>query len=109
LAKSSNPLRRCQRGEAADVSRLLATEERVVTVDGDLLVMGLARALAAAQPRIALRIEEAAAALGVSADFFNAHVRPELRLIRRGRLVLVAVTELEAWAERSGARTLEQG
>jgi excisionase family DNA binding protein len=76
-------------------------------MDVDQLVMGLARELAAAQPRIALRIEEAAAALGVSADFFNAHVRAELRLIRRGRLVLVAVKELEAWVERSAARTLE--
>lgn len=43
---------------------------------------------------------EAAAALGVSLDFFDAHVRHELRLIRRGRKVLVAVAELERWAER---------
>lgn len=76
-------------------------------MDVDLLIRGLARELAAAQPRIALRVEEAAAALGVSADFFNTHVRPELRLIRRGRLVLVAVKDLEAWVERSAARTLE--
>jgi len=54
-------------------------------------------------PRIALKIEEAAAALGVSRDFFDEHVRDELRLIRRGRLVLVPVRELERWVEREAA------
>ena len=59
-------------------------------------------------PRLALRVpDEAADALGVSPDFFDEHVRPELRLVRRGRLVFVAVTELERWLESSAARTLE--
>ena len=69
----------------------------------------LARALAAgaaSPPRIALRVEEAAAALGLSRDAFDEHVRPELRLIRRGRLVLVPVRELEAWVEREAQATL---
>jgi len=59
-------------------------------------------------PRVALRCpEEAAEALGVSPDFFDKHVRLELRLIRRGRLVFVSVRELEQWAEKQSARALE--
>jgi hypothetical protein len=60
-----------------------------------------------ALPRVTLRVpEEAAAALGVSADFFDLHVRPELKLIRRGRLVLVRVSELERWAQAHEELTL---
>lgn len=51
-------------------------------------------------PRVTLRVpEEAAAAIGVSADFFDDHIRHEVKLIRRGRLVFVAVAELLRWAE----------
>jgi hypothetical protein len=60
-----------------------------------------------APPRLALRIpDEAAVALGVSPDFFDEHVRHELRMVRRGRLVFVAVTELERWLETNAAQTL---
>ena len=59
-------------------------------------------------PRLAFSPDEAAAALGCSRDFFDEHVRPELRLIRRGRRVFVAIAELERWLERSGALTLEE-
>jgi hypothetical protein len=56
-------------------------------------------------PRVALRVpEEAATALGVSADFFDMHVRPDLKLVRRGRLVLVSVSELERWARDNGTK-----
>jgi excisionase family DNA binding protein len=58
-------------------------------------------------PRVTLSPIEAAASLGVSRDFFDAHVKPELRLIRRGRLVLIPVRELERWTEASAARVLE--
>jgi excisionase family DNA binding protein len=61
----------------------------------------------AAPPRLSLSPAEAAATLGVSRDFFDEHVLPELRVTRRGRLILVSVRELEAWLERSGARTLD--
>jgi hypothetical protein len=58
-------------------------------------------------PRVTLRCpSEAAAALGVSDDFFDEHVRHELRLIRRGRFTFVAVRELESWAEGNSARAL---
>jgi hypothetical protein len=58
-------------------------------------------------PRITLRPEEAAEALGVSRDFFDASIAPDLRVIRRGRLKLFAVAELVRWAEASAARVLE--
>ena len=58
--------------------------------------------------RIMLRVPgEAAAALGVSVDHFDRHVRHDLRLVRSGRLVLVPVRELERWAERNAVRILE--
>ena len=59
-------------------------------------------------PRLALSMDEAAEALSVSRDFFDQHIRQELRLIRRGRKVLVSVRELERWLERSAALTLER-
>ena len=58
-------------------------------------------------PRIALRPEEAAAALGTSRDYFDEHIAPELKVIRRGRLKLYGVAELVRWAEASAARVLE--
>lgn len=71
------------------------------------LVEQLARSLVAAgQPRLALTPAEAAVAIGVSRDFFDEHVLPELRVVRVGRKVLVPVVELERWLERSAARTL---
>jgi len=57
--------------------------------------------------RLALRVpDEAAASLGVGRDYFNEHVRPDLRVIRRGSLVLVLVSELERWGQEAGARAL---
>lgn len=52
----------------------------------------MAKKMPASFPRIALTPLEAAAALGVGPDFFDANVAPELRLIRRGRKRLVPVT-----------------
>jgi hypothetical protein len=57
----------------------------------------MAKKLPATVPRIALTPPEAAAAIGVGPDFFEANVAPELRLIRRGRKRLVPVSELERW------------
>ena len=59
-------------------------------------------------PRLAYSPTEAAAALGVSRDFFDKHVAPELRWIRRGRRKFVAVTGLERWLEEAAARTLKE-
>jgi excisionase family DNA binding protein len=57
-------------------------------------------------PRIALTRSEAAEALGMSLDSFERHAQPELRLVRRGRLRLVPVRELERWLERNAERPL---
>lgn len=67
----------------------------------------LANVAAATIPRLALSPDEAAEALGVSRDFLDEHIGPELRWVRRGRRKLVAITELERWLAESGARTLE--
>lgn len=54
-------------------------------------------------PRLALSVEEAAEALGVSRDSFERHVMAELRLVRIGRRLLVPTRELERWVEREMA------
>jgi hypothetical protein len=61
----------------------------------------------AARARLALSKAEAAEALGCSVDFFDEHVLSELRVVRRGRRVFVAVDELRRWLDRSAALTLE--
>ena len=57
--------------------------------------------------RLALSPDEAATALGISRDFFDKHVMPELRVVRRGRRRLVPVRELERWLDQEGARLLD--
>ncbi len=52
-------------------------------------------------PRLALSPDEAAAVLGVSRDYLDEHVIGELRIVRRGRRILIALTELERWLDRS--------
>jgi len=66
----------------------------------------MARKLPVSIPRIALTPAEAAAAIGVGPDFFDANVAPELRLIRRGRKRLVPVSELERWTAENASRAL---
>ena len=62
--------------------------------------------LATSVPRIALTPPEAAAAIGVGPDFFDANVAPELRLVRRGRKRLVPVSELERWTTENAEQAL---
>jgi excisionase family DNA binding protein len=52
--------------------------------------------------RVALSVEEAAAALGVSRDHFERHVLGALRVIYSGRRRLILVRELERWARTGG-------
>jgi excisionase family DNA binding protein len=59
--------------------------------------------------RIALSPAEAAAALGVSRDFFDQHILPELRIVRRGRRRLVPVRELDRWLDQHATTTLRDG
>ena len=59
-------------------------------------------------PRVALSRQEAALSLGMSLDSFERHVQPELKLIRKGKLRLIPLVELQRWAidnaEGFGAR-----
>jgi hypothetical protein len=45
--------------------------------------------------------------LRISLDSFERYVQPELKLIRRGKLRLVPVAELERWAGENAERVLE--
>jgi hypothetical protein len=58
--------------------------------------------------RLALSPVEAASAIGCSRDYFDEHIAPELRWVRRGRLKFVAVSELERWLAREASLTLEE-
>jgi excisionase family DNA binding protein len=62
-----------------------------------------ARAPNGAAVRLALRLEEAAAAIGVSHDFFQKNVAHELRIVRRGRVRLVPIPELQKWLEQNAS------
>jgi len=66
----------------------------------------VSRSVIAPVPRVALNREDAAAALGISLDSFERHVQPDLRMIRRGKLRLVPVAELERWAAGHAELTL---
>jgi hypothetical protein len=57
-------------------------------------------------PRYALKRDEAAASLGMSLDSFERHVQPHVRLVRRGKLRLVPVAELERWLGENAERAL---
>lgn len=66
----------------------------------------MAKKLPASIPRIALTPSEAAAAIGVGPDFFDANVAPDLRIVRRGRKRLVPVSELERWMGENAEHAL---
>jgi excisionase family DNA binding protein len=53
--------------------------------------------------RLALSPDEAAAVLGVSRDYLDEHVIDELRVVRRGRRILIALAELERWLDRAAS------
>jgi hypothetical protein len=57
-------------------------------------------------PRIALTQEEACAALGCSEEFFVEHIRPELRVFRRGRKRLFLVSELHRAVEAGSEKAI---
>jgi hypothetical protein len=50
-------------------------------------------------PALALTVEQACAALGVSWDTWDEHVAPDVRIVRLGRRKLVPVRELERWLD----------
>jgi hypothetical protein len=56
--------------------------------------------------RIALTKEEAAKALGMSVRSLDKYVLPDVKVIRRGMLVLIPVKQLDAWADRAADYTV---
>ena len=48
-------------------------------------------------PRLALSVEEASSAIGVSKAHFKRHVLPRLRAVPSGRRCLIPVTELQRY------------
>ncbi len=51
--------------------------------------------------RLMLRLREAAEALGMCEDSFTRHVAPEIAMVRRGKLRLVPIGELERWVHEN--------
>jgi hypothetical protein len=96
----------------ATAPQLVAQTARGETPPSGLLAGGAVhergpRASVSLADRLSLTPVEAAVVLGMSRDSFDRHVLPEIRVVRRGRLVLVPVKELERWVERSAAITVE--
>jgi hypothetical protein len=59
-------------------------------------------------PRLALRSGEAAAACGVSEDWFAAEIAPHVPCVRRGRLKLYPVRALEVWLDEHAERLFDE-
>lgn len=57
--------------------------------------------------RLLVSPDQAAERLSVSRDTFDRYVRPELRVVRIGRKVLIPADELARWVHENAARTLE--
>ena len=58
--------------------------------------------------RLAFRVGEAAQVIGVSDDFFSEHIAGELRCVRRGRLKLYPLRELERWLNENAMYVVEE-
>jgi hypothetical protein len=56
--------------------------------------------------KLLLSRAEAAEVLDVSEDFFDEHIRPEIRVVYEGRRVLIPVREIEKWIDRHASRVL---
>lgn len=57
-------------------------------------------------PRLALNKPDSADSLGMSVDSLERHVLPHVRVVRRGRLILIPVAELQKWLDANAALTL---
>jgi excisionase family DNA binding protein len=58
-------------------------------------------------PRTALTRQEAAESLGVGLTTFKTEIQPDLRIVRRGRVRLIPVAELERWLDENAERVIE--
>lgn len=59
-------------------------------------------------PRIALTKAEAAASIGMSVDSFERHVMPNIKMVRRGKIRLAPIAELERWVRENAEPLFEQ-
>jgi hypothetical protein len=57
---------------------------------------------------LALRIEDAAAALGISVDTFQRHVQPHVRCVRLGTVRLYPVTALQAFLDENATSPADE-
>lgn len=102
-------------GHTSNLAARVAIIKRIIyvpTMASEQLSLDLTAAPApepTGRPKSALRRvtvvpNEAAAMLGVSRDFFDEHIKPELRIIRRGsKTILIPVAELERWVSASAS------
>lgn len=60
-------------------------------------------------PVLALSVEEACQALGLSWKCWKQHVAPEVRIVRLGRRKLIAVAELQRFLDERGERVRNGG
>jgi excisionase family DNA binding protein len=58
-------------------------------------------------PRLALTREEAAQSLGVGLTTFKEQIQPDIRIVRRGRVRMIPVAELERWLAENAERVLD--
>ena len=60
-------------------------------------------------PRLALTRQEAAESLGIGLTTFKTEVQPDLRMVRRGKVRMIPVPELERWLEENAERVFGDG
>jgi hypothetical protein len=98
-------------GQANSAARKRGHNVHVISADDAVRPLGFAapeeQRAVRPLPRVAFKVGEAAHVLGVSEDFFSTHIAPELRCVRRGRLKLFALRELERWMDENASRVLE--
>jgi excisionase family DNA binding protein len=57
---------------------------------------------------LAVSKRQAAQLLAVSEDYLDEHIRPEIRVVRRGRRVLFPMKELDRWLEQHASLALDR-
>jgi hypothetical protein len=100
------------RSSATDAKASLSTDTRKRLVESNPKGRPLPLVESAASerpvPRIALSRQEAADSLGMSVDSFERYVQPHVKLVRRGSMRIVPVTELERWIAENAEWTLSE-
>ncbi len=98
MAPRSRPPERLDGKTHAELVRLAGVGRALINQAAEAIAKAAAEK--PAPQRLVLSKAEAAEALGVSVDFFEEHVFPELEVKRRGRRVLVLLAALHKWLEQ---------